>query len=144
MFSYGMLAMIVMAMFTGAALYINLAEQPARLSLDDRNLLAEWKPSYKRGFAMQATLAMLGALLGFAACFQDFRPLFLTGALLALANWPYTLRVIMPVNRILLDTPLQAADATTRGLIREWNRLHAGRTILGFLSVGCHYLALSQ
>ena len=49
----GQLALIIAALFTGAAFYVSFAEQSARLGLDDRALLAEWKPAYKRGYSFE-------------------------------------------------------------------------------------------
>ena len=127
----GHLALTVAAMFTGAAFYVGFAEQPARLQLDDRAQLAQWKPSYKRGFAMQGTLAVAGFLLGALQWWQSGDGLWLLGALLLVANWPFTLFVIMPTNKVLMATPTDAAGAGSRLLVVKWGRLHAVRTALG-------------
>jgi hypothetical protein len=133
----GHLALIVAAVFSGAAIYVNLVEQPARLGLDDREVLAEWKPSYKRGFAMQAPLALAGFALGLAAWWQTRELLFLAGGIAMLANWPWTIFVINPVNAVLNATELAQAGAQTRALIAKWGRLHTGRSVFGFVANDC-------
>ena len=130
----GQLALVVAAVFAGAAIYVSVAEQPARLRLDDRALLAEWKPAYQRGFAMQAPLAVVGFLLGLLAWWQtaDWRWSF--GALVLIANWPYTLFVILPTNSKLEAIEPMDAGPASRALVEKWGQLHAIRSILGVVA----------
>jgi hypothetical protein len=139
-----LLGLMLAALFTGAALYVNVAEQPARLTLDDANLLREWKPSYKHGFALQAPLALIVFLIGAAAFWQsgDWRALM--GALLMLANWPYTLLVIFPTNNRLLMTQEAKADGGTRRLVERWGWLHMVRTVFGAASTLCFLWAAAD
>jgi Anthrone oxygenase len=128
--------------FAGAAFYVNFAEQPARLTLDDRNLLKQWKPSYDAGYMMQATLAAVSAALGFVAAWinRDWR--WIVGALLILANWPYTLIGIMPTNNRLKATA-ESDAGPTRALLVSWGRLHAVRTVLGIAATLAYLWALN-
>ena len=127
----GQLALIVAAVFAGAAIYVNVAEQPARLNVDDRPLLVQWKAAYKRGFAMQAPLAMLGFLLGLLSWWQTNDWWWLLGAVILVANWPYTILCIMPTNNRLMGIEPAQAGAESRRLIVRWASLHAVRTALG-------------
>jgi hypothetical protein len=110
---------------------VNVAEQPARLMLDDRALLSEWKPSYKRGAAMQAPLALVGFVLGLIAWWLTSNAGFLVGAMAIVAPWPWTLLAIKPVNDALLARNVDQADAQSRALVVKWGGLHAIRTVLG-------------
>jgi hypothetical protein len=130
----GLLALTAAAIFTGAALYVGVAEQPARLSLEDRALLTEWKPSYKRGAAMQAPLALLGCLLGLIAWWQTSQSGFLLGGIAMIAPWPWTLVGIKPTNDALLTTGPDQAGPQTRALVIKWGALHSVRTALGALA----------
>jgi Domain of unknown function (DUF1772) len=130
----GLLALTSAAIFTGAAFYVNVVEQPARLSMDDRALLTEWKPSYKRGAAMQAPLALVGFLLGSIAWWQASHPGFLIGAVAMIAPWPWTLIAIKPTNDALLATDIDKAGQPTRALVFRWGALHAVRTASGALA----------
>lgn len=138
----GHLALIAAALFAGAAFYINFAEHPARLTLDDRALLAQWKPSYDRGYMMQATLALASALSGFVAAWltKDWR--WALGAALILANWPFTLFGMMPLNNRLKQTQEAEAGPASRAMLQRWAKLHAVRTALGLLATAAYCWAL--
>jgi hypothetical protein len=137
-----LLAFAFAAAFTGAAVYVNIAEHPARLTLDDRAALAQWKPSYQGGAVMQASLALAATLLGLLMWWQTGLLAWLIGACLILAPWPYTLIVIMPVNNRLKATEPDKAGPESRALLVRWGRLHAGRSALGFAASLAYLWAL--
>ncbi|MGF6174143.1 DUF1772 domain-containing protein [Ensifer sp. 4252] len=137
----GLLALLTASVFFGAAIYINVAEHPARLHLDNRAALAEWVPAYRRGFEMQASLAIISGLLGAAAWWQSGNALWGLGAAIIILNWPYTMLFVMPVNRRLEATRPDEVSKETHELLLRWGRLHAGRSALGAIAAAVFLVA---
>ena len=135
------LAIIVAALFAGAAIYINVAEQPARLALPDAAMLIQWQRSYSNAAKMQASLALLGGILGFAA-FWLLRRLALgagrPGAAVGLAL--HADRHQAHQRRAQRDRSA-AASAETRRLVERWGSLHAGRSAIGIAATLIYLLA---
>ena len=137
-------ALVAAALFAGAALYVSLAEHPARMRLDDAAALAQWKPSYARAAPMQAGLALLSLGLGLWAWWRTEIDWLLAGALLIGAAIPLTLIVILPTNRRLEATSAEAAGPESRALLARWGRLHLLRTLLGLAAVAAYFGAFVQ
>ena len=139
-----LLALVAAALFAGAALYISVAEHPARMKLDDRAALAQWKPSYARAVPMQAGLASVSLLLGLRAWWKIGDGWILAGALLIGAVIPLTLLVIYPTNRRLQAAAPDAGGPDTRALLTRWGLLHALRTLLSLAAVACYFAAFAR
>jgi Domain of unknown function (DUF1772) len=120
--------------FFGAAVYINVAEQPARLSCGGPTAVAQWRPSYRRGTLMQAPLAVAGSLAAPVAWWLDRDVRWLIGGLLLFLVIPFTFVVILPTNQRLQSPVLDVASEEAIRLLRRWGRLHAVRSMLGGLS----------
>ena len=79
-------------------------------------------------------LAILGCLLGLIAWWQTGQWLWIIGALLMIANWPWTVLGIMPTNNELTAIDPKDAGPSSRALIEKRGWLHGCRSVLGALA----------
>jgi uncharacterized membrane protein len=128
------IAILCTTIFTGAAIYVNLAEHPARMACGTELAATEWAPSYRRAARMQVPLAVISTLSALVSWRLTGNILWLIGTLLIFAVIPFTLIAIRPTNNLLLDAARDRVSADTRALLEKWGRLHAVRSILGLLA----------
>ena len=130
------IALVATALFAGAAVYVSLVEHPARESCGPAIAVAEFGPSYRRGAIMQGGLALIGGIAGVGRWATLGGPGWLAAGLLLLALIPYTLIVIMPTNKRLLDPALDTRSAEASALLCRWGRRHSFRTLGGCVALG--------
>ena len=132
--AFQFLATFCAALFSGAALYINLVEHPSRMGLDTRAAATQWSPSYKRATWMQAPLALLSFLGGAVVWLMGAGVGWLVAGVLIGLVVPFTIIVIMPTNHKLMAPGRDLGSAETRSLLASWGKLHAVRTVLSLLA----------
>jgi Domain of unknown function (DUF1772) len=127
-------AILCSTLFTGAAVYVNLVEHPTRMVCGTELAATVFAPSYKRAAVMQASLAGLSSMAAIACWLLGAGILWLVGALFIFSVIPFTLTVIMPTNKRLLDPALDRSSADTHALLVKWGRLHAVRSALSLIA----------
>ena len=128
-------ATLAAGLFAGAAIYIDLAEQPARKQIETAAALTEWRPSYKRAAVVQPLLAGVGFLTAIAAWLMGASVWWLVGGVLLVAVIPYTLIIVFPTNNKLLDPAIDKNPDLTRRLLIRWGRLHTPRSIMSLAAL---------
>jgi uncharacterized membrane protein len=128
------LAVLASTLFAGAAVYINFVEHPARLSCSTEIAATQFAPSYKRATVMQVSLALIATGAGTIRGLQEGGAVWFWAAALIFAVMPFTVMVILPVNKQLLDPTRDRRSPETRRLLEAWGRLHAVRSVLSLVA----------
>ena len=137
------LATLAAGLFAGAAIYITAVEHPARMECGPDLAIREFAPSYRRATVMQVSLVGIGFLTSIAAWLTSGSVWCLVGGSLLVAVIPFTLIVILPTNKKLLDPSLDKNSALASELLIRWGRLHAVRSLLSLISFLIFVIMLS-
>lgn len=131
-------------LFAGAAIYINAVEHPARLSCGTELAVREFAPSYHRATVMQVSLAVVGCITGSWSAWLFADAWLAAGAIALIAVVPFTLVVILPTNKQLLDPRLDPRSQRAAELLTRWGRLHAARSVLSGVAFALFLIRLSR
>lgn len=131
-----LIATLCAGLFAGAAIYITVVGHPARLECGTALAATEFGPSYRRAAVMQASLAAAGFVASEVAWWDGRGLPVLIGGLLLVLVIPFTVIVILPTNKSLLDPSLDRASPQAAALLARWGRLHAVRSVLSGVAFG--------
>jgi hypothetical protein len=140
----GLYAFAAAAGFLGAAVYIGLVEQPARLALRTRAMMQEWMPSNRRGTLMLSVLAAVSAILAYVQFRTSGDIRWIIGGAVILASWPYAYYVMTRVNIWLSAIAPVRAISPARRLMRDWGVLEWGHALIGLIAAGVFAWALDR
>lgn len=129
-----LIAVLAATLFTGAAIYINLVEHPARMACGTEIAARQWAPSYRRATVMQVSLAVIATIAGLTRGWADGGTIWYLASGLIFAVIPFTAIVVLPTNNRLLEPGRDLASRETHALLDTWARLHAVRSGLALVA----------
>lgn len=131
-------------LFAGAAIYLNLVEHPARVECGVELALREFAPSYRRAAVLQGALAAIGFSSAIAAWFMGASFWWLVGGSVLGSVIPFTLVVIFPTNKELLDPSLDKNSELALALLARWAKLHGARSVLSLAAFSIFIVLLAR
>jgi uncharacterized membrane protein len=135
------LATFCCGLFAGAATYISLVEHPARMECGTVIAVTQFGPSYRRATVMQAALAVSGFMASITVWFTGGSFWWFIGGIIFASVVPFTLIIILPTNKKLLEPALDKASSQAHELLSRWHRLHAVRTVVSCIALIIFLLA---
>jgi hypothetical protein len=120
-------AVLACGLFTWAAVYTTFVEHSARMECRVEIAATEFAPSYRRATVMQASLAAVELVSSIAAWLAGASIVWVVAGVLLGSVIPFTLIVILPTNKQLLNPSLDKHSGQTERLLTRWGRLHAVR-----------------
>ena len=98
MLAFQFVAILAATFFSGAAIYINLAEHPARMECSTQLAATVFGPSYRRAAVMQIILALAATIAGIGAWFLGVPRLWFVGAVLIARTRPSASTMLLAGN----------------------------------------------
>lgn len=118
-------------LFAGGSTYVSVAEHPAWQEVGPALAVKHFGAAARRAAVMQGGLAIVGLESSLIAWVQGSGSGWLLGGLLLALMVPFTLIIIVPINRRLEDPQLDGGSREAMELLKRWGRLHAVRTAVG-------------
>jgi hypothetical protein len=140
----GLYAFGCAAAFLGAAVYVCVVEQPARLALPPDAMMKEFKRSDRRGSLLLSILAVASAILASIQFKMTGDVRWIIGGVIILSTWPYEFFVIVPVNVWLYSASTRRRDNRLRKLMRDWGLLELGHALIALTASGDFAWVLEQ
>lgn len=122
------------AIFAGSAIYINLAEHPARMECGTKAATTQFINCYRKSALVQSSLVFLCPVFSFLAWLGGASGWWLAAGLMMGAIVPFTFMFISPINRELLNPDLDKDSAHAKSLLIEWGKLHSVRSAISLVA----------